>query len=184
MPYDFDQFCADCRRSLQADPGTAGREAVREHMEKLLAHPEFLDERLGPDITPGTHKLWEDPETGINILAHVKQGPTTSPPHDHGSVWAVYGNLTRHTDVTLWRRTDEGGDEGSAAVEPVGNFRIETGKAGLFDAGVIHSIDVPPDTRFLRVEGSNLDNIKTHRFDRKGKTVIFASRRDREQGGS
>ena len=41
MAYDLDQFIADCRSTLTRDPGPAGREQVRQNLERLLANPGF-----------------------------------------------------------------------------------------------------------------------------------------------
>jgi hypothetical protein len=43
MPYDLDQFIADCRTTLKRDPGPAGREHVRLSLERLLANKEFVE---------------------------------------------------------------------------------------------------------------------------------------------
>jgi len=36
MAYTLDEFAADCRRILKADPGPAGRETVRKRLQDLL----------------------------------------------------------------------------------------------------------------------------------------------------
>jgi hypothetical protein len=36
MAYTLDEFAADCRRILKADPGPAGRETVRRKLPDLL----------------------------------------------------------------------------------------------------------------------------------------------------
>ena len=45
MPYDLDQFITDCRKSLERDPGPAGREEVRKGLERLLEGRHRLAER-------------------------------------------------------------------------------------------------------------------------------------------
>ncbi len=39
------------------------------------------------------------------------------------------------------------------------------GHAGTYEDGKIHSIDYPDYARFIRVTGTNLDNIQRVRFD-------------------
>ena len=38
MPYGLDEFVADCRAILIRDSGPAGREDVRQHLERLLTN--------------------------------------------------------------------------------------------------------------------------------------------------
>ena len=40
-------------------------------------------------------------------------------------------------------------------------------QAGIYQDGAIHSIDYPDRARFIRVTGTNLDNIQRVRFDLK-----------------
>ena len=42
MAYDLDQFIADCRATLSRDPGPAGREEVRQQLERLLTNKDFV----------------------------------------------------------------------------------------------------------------------------------------------
>src|SRR5262249_13332534 len=41
MPYDLNQFIADCRSILKRDPSPRGREEVRSRLERLLADKQF-----------------------------------------------------------------------------------------------------------------------------------------------
>lgn len=171
MTYDFDQFCEDCRDSLAAEPGTPGRLKVREHVEKLLTNSAFIAEHLGPDVPPGVHKLYEDPELGFIVLAHSNRPNKNNTPHDHGSSWAVYGQAMNHTFMTEWSRTDDGAIDGRAELEAIRSYRLNTGDAALFDEGAIHSLHRPRETRLLRVTGAALENLVCHRYDVAEKTV-------------
>ena len=55
MAYDLNQFIADCRTSLARDPGPAGREQVRQNLERLLANKYFVEEFHGVSVYRG---LW------------------------------------------------------------------------------------------------------------------------------
>ncbi len=182
MTYTLDQFCEDCRNSILENPGTAGREAIRVHMEKLLANPGFVEERLGENVEPGRHTLYHDPETDVHVLAHIYKDPVKSVPHDHGRSWAVYGSITRHTDIAEWKRTDGSAGDDDVELEVDKEYRLKAGSAGLFDVGMIHSIDVPADTRFLRVTGTDLDSVETSRFDLENKKVMRTVRQPATAG--
>ena len=77
-------FAADCREALQSDEGPAGRAKVREHLQHALNDSTFLATHLGPEATNERTILYEDPDLGFCICAHVYSGPKQGQPHDHG----------------------------------------------------------------------------------------------------
>jgi predicted metal-dependent enzyme (double-stranded beta helix superfamily) len=164
MPYDLDQFTSDCRSILERDPGPTGREQVRRNLERLLSNKEFIDEYCGEHAPRGLTVLYEDPDLGFQILAHINDKARVSPPHDHGASWAIYGQATHYTDMIEWER-DEGDKAEQAKLKPIKKYRLMPGQAGIYQDGKIHSIDYPDSARFIRVTGTNLDNIARSRFD-------------------
>jgi len=167
MAYDLDQFIADCRATLTRDPGPAGREEVRLKLEKLLSNEDFIKAYCGDDQPRGLKKLYEDPELGFQVLAHINDKSRVSPPHDHGDSWAIYGQATKFTEMTEWEREDDGSDPKHAKLKAVKKYKLTPGKAGIYQNGAIHSIDYPDYARFVRVTGTNLDEITRVRFDLK-----------------
>ncbi len=165
MAYDLDQFIADCRTALTRDPGPQGREQVRVNLERLLGNPEFIRAYCGDNVPCGLKVLYEDPQLGFQVLAHVNEKARVSPPHDHGDSWAIYGQATQYTDMTEWAREDAGRDATHAALKPVKKYRLTPGHAGIYQDGAIHSIDYPDYARFIRVTGKNLDKIHRVMFD-------------------
>jgi len=163
MAYELNEFIADCRAILSRDPGPAGREDVRQRLERLLANQAFVAATCGEDVPTGLKVLYEDKDLGFQVLAHVNDKARKSPPHDHGASWAIYGQATRHTDMIEWAREDDGPDK--AKLKPVKKYRLLPGHAGIYQDGTIHSIDYPDSARFIRVTGTNLDNIQRVRFD-------------------
>jgi hypothetical protein len=164
MAYQLDQFISDCRSILARDPGPAGREQVRGRLELLLQNPDFV-RRHCEDAQRGLHVLYEDPELGFQILAHINDKARVSPPHDHGASWAIYGQATHYTDMIEWEREDDSSDPQHAKLKPVKKYRLMPGHAGIYQDGRIHSIDYPDNARFVRVTGTNLDRIQRVRFD-------------------
>jgi len=165
MSYDLDQFISDCRSILKRDPGPAGREEVRTRLEHLLSNKEFVEEYCGDNVPRGLKLLYEDPELGFQVLAHINDNARVSPPHDHGASWAIYGQATHYTEMTEWERKDDGNDPGKAKLNPVKKYRLLPGHAGIYQDGKIHSIDYPDHARFVRVTGTNLDRIARVSFD-------------------
>jgi predicted metal-dependent enzyme (double-stranded beta helix superfamily) len=164
MTYDLNAFAADSHSVLKADGGPNGREKVRASFEKLLRNDEFIHKHC-VEASPGLHLLYEDPELKFQVLAHINENPRVSPPHDHGASWAIYGQATEYTNVTEWERTDDGSDPTHAALEPTKTYRLTPGHAAIFQNGIIHSIDYPAKSCFVRVTGTNLDRIPRVMFD-------------------
>lgn len=163
MAYELKEFIADCRAILQRDPGPAGREDVRQHLERLLANKEFVAATCGDDVPGGLKVLYEDKELGFQVLAHINDKARKSPPHDHGASWAIYGQAAKYTEMIEWERV--GGDDQHAELKETKRYRLNPGQAGIYQDGAIHSIDYPDRARFIRVTGTNLDKIKRVRFD-------------------
>ena len=167
MAYNLDQFIADCRSALKRDPGPGGRERVRVKLEELLHNPEFVEQHCGKDVPRGLKVLYEDPDLQFQILAHINDKARVSPPHDHGASWAIYGQATEYTDMIEWEREDDGHDPKHAKLKPAKKYRLNPGHAGIYQDGKIHSIDYPDYAKFIRVTGTNLDNINRIRIDLK-----------------
>ena len=165
MSYTLEQFVSDCRAILKRDPGPAGREQVRLKLERLLNNKEFVEQCCGEQVPRGLKVLHDDAELGFQILAHINDKARVSPPHDHGASWAIYGQATHYTDMIEWEREDDGRDPKRAKLKPVKKYRLLPGHAGIYQDGKIHSIDYPDNARFVRVTGTNLDNIARVRFD-------------------
>src|SRR5437899_12875752 len=110
MSYDLDQFVSDCRAILTRDGGPKGREEVRVKLEQLLANKAFVEAYCGEQVPRGLKVLYEDPDLGFQILAHINDKARVSPPHDHGASWAIYGQATKYTDMIEWEREDNGAD--------------------------------------------------------------------------
>lgn len=158
MSYSLNDFCDDIRSILRERDDHDSHEQVRRKLEQLLVDPDFLAEYLGADAAPGVQQIHEDPQQGFCVLTYNMTTPRTSPPHDHGESWAVYGQAGGHTDMTLWQA---GGD----TLEAVRTFRLEPGQAGLFDVREIHSIDYAKGARFVRVTGVDLAKVSRRVFD-------------------
>jgi hypothetical protein len=172
MTYTLDAFVKDAQAALKAHEGPPGREQVRVLLEKLLANERFVDEAVGPATPMGTRKLYEDKELGFVVLAHCNAKPHKSPPHDHGSSWAVYGPAIKYTDMSEYRRVDGGDGAGEARLEKVRSYRLEPGHAGVYDVRAIHAIDYPEGSRFVRVTGRDLDYVQRLKFDMAGGKAI------------
>lgn len=173
MSYTLEAFCRDCAQSLRADPGSGGKERVRIHLERLLADRDFVARHVGPDAALGVHLLYRDPDLGFCVLAHINREPRTSPPHDHGSSWAIYGQASAYTDMTEYRRQGDTVGPGHAELEVQRCYRLEPGQAGLYDVGAIHAIAYGEGARFVRVTGANLEQVPRLKFDLEEQSAVL-----------
>ncbi len=162
MAYELEHLAADIRAALVAEPGAAGRQAACRFVEKALGDDTFVAAHL-KDRAPGAHPrelLYEDPELGFCICGHVYDGAALGEPHDHGSVWAIYGQARGRTEMTEYRVVEAGAGDAPALVEPVESYALEPGQARLYDVGAVHAPRRDRPTKLIRIEGRNLDNVQ------------------------
>lgn len=160
MSYTLEQFAADCRAALLADDGPDGREQVRQCVTKALNDKDFVAEYLGADATKERDILYEDPDLGFCICAHVYDGPKQGQPHDHGPTWAIYGQAVGETEMTDWEIVSppEGGFPGK--VEMVKSYRLKPGDVHLYQPGEVHAPLRDGPTRLIRIEGKNTEHLQ------------------------
>jgi hypothetical protein len=159
MAITLEQFAADCHAALKQNPGTPGRQKVRDLVAQALADPDFVATYLPPG-TPERHLLYEDPELGFAILAHGYVGAKGSKPHDHGPSWAIYGQAAGETIMTDWDCVARPTDSALGKASFVRDYVMKPGDAYLYDVGVLHSPERKGDTRLLRIEGLNMAKVK------------------------
>jgi len=160
MAYTLEKFAADCREALQSDTGPGGRARVREHLQHALSDSTFLDAYLGPNATDERAILYEDPELGFCICAHVYSGPKQGQPHDHGPTWAIYGQAAGETEMTDWRMVTPPQGDQPGKVEMVRTYRLKPGEAHVYEVGDVHAPYRAAPTKLIRIEGRNTDKVK------------------------
>ncbi len=171
MGYSLDDFCDETRAILVERDDPDGREIIRQKLELLLRDVAFCAQHVGPDNDAGVNQIFEDPDLHFCVLAYNMAQPRTSPPHDHGESWAVYGQVAGYTDMTLWSASAHGQEEGDGNIEPVRTFRLEPGQAGLFGVRDIHSIEDPAGSKFVRVTGVDMSQETRRVYDPEAGTV-------------
>ena len=160
MPYTLEQLSADIRKTLKADSGPAGKEAVSGLVAKVLRDEDFVATHLTAEQCRPRKVLYEDPELGFCICGHVYEGAANGPPHDHGSSWAIYGVAKGDTEMTDWRIIKAAEGETPNLVEPVKTYVMKPGDAHVYDVGAVHSPKRAGPTKLVRIEGKNLDHVK------------------------
>jgi hypothetical protein len=159
MSLTLEQLSAACRAALTADPGVEGRRKVCALIQQVLTDKEFVAAHLGDDV-PERKVLYEDPELGFCILAHVNHGARESKPHDHGPSWAIYGQAEGETVMSDWALVEPAGEDKPGRVRLVREYSLTPGQAYVYNEGDLHSPRRNGSTRLIRVEGRNLENIR------------------------
>jgi len=161
---NLQQFAAECRSVLKADPGPEGRRKICKRLEELLRDPQFVKESVN-ERTSERQILYEDPELGFCILAHNYTGAKTSPPHDHGPSWAIYGPAKGETEMTDYDRVAEPEEGAPGKARPTRTYKLTPGVAHVYNERDLHSPLRRGPTQLVRIEGLNMDRIKRARFD-------------------
>ena len=162
MNYTLNQFAADIRAALKADPGRGGKATVSQYVGRALTDPAFVAAHLKDRASGGNPReiLFEDPELGFCICGHVYDGPANGSPHDHGESWAIYGQATGVTEMTDWKIVERGEAAKPALVEPVRTYDMKPGDAHFYDVGDVHSPRRAAGCKLIRIEGKNLDHVR------------------------
>jgi hypothetical protein len=160
MSYTLDDLATDCHNALAADPGPAGREEVRKHLERALQDTRFVTAHLGPDNVTPRRQLYHDPEFDFCIMAHVYTGAKGGEPHDHAGTWAIYGQAEGTTVMTEWRKVKAPEGDQPGVAEPIKVYDLKPGMAVVYNEDMLHSPQRDGPTRLIRIEGHNLDGVK------------------------
>ena len=160
MPYTLEALAGDIRATLKSGAISDTGPKVAGLVEKALKDKNFVDANLGRPGMKTREVIFEDPETGFCICAHTYEGAASSPAHDHGPSWAIYGQAIGVTEMTDWKIVKKGEGEDPSIVEPVRVYKLEPGMAKFYDVGAVHSPKRDGATKLIRIEGKNLDTVK------------------------
>lgn len=159
MSLSLEQLSAGCHDALAADPGVVGRQKVCALIQEALKDQKFVAAHLGDDV-PERKIIYEDPELGFCILAHVNRGARESKPHDHGPTWAIYGQAKGETMMSDWELVEAAAEDKPGRVRLVRQYSLTPGMAHVYNEGDLHSPRRDGPTRLIRVEGRNVEKIR------------------------
>lgn len=163
--FTLETFAADCHDALKADPGPGGREKVRQIVEEVLKDKDFVATHLHDGVEKERNVIYEDPELGFCICAHVYKDARKGYPHDHGSTWAIYGQAVGETEMTDWKIVIPAEGEKPAKVALDKSYHLKPGDAHLYPVGAIHAPMRDGPTRLIRIEGVNTENLPRTRIE-------------------
>lgn len=159
MGYTIETFAAECQRLLKADSTPAGREKMRLLVEDALKDEKFTGQYLN-ERTPDRQVVYEDPELGFCICAHMSHGAKEANPHDHGSSWAIYGQAIGETEMSDWEVLEAPKEEQPGKVRRARVYSLKPGMAHVYNEGDVHSPKRTATTGLIRIEGKNTQKMK------------------------
>ena len=165
MGYSLEQFSSECHRILKQDAGVEGRKKICTLVKDVLKDDDFVKTHLGDDV-PDRKVLYEDPELGFCILAHVNHGAKDSYPHDHGPSWAIYGQARGETIMTDYEPVARPGEGEPGKARPIKDYTLTPGMAYLYNEGDLHSPRRDGPTRLIRIEGKNMEKVQRFPYER------------------
>jgi predicted metal-dependent enzyme (double-stranded beta helix superfamily) len=147
--FNKDQFVADCRAAVAADPTSR---AVRDVVARAISDPGGLARELGEPKQGGLETLYRSPDLMIlNVLCRPE---LVVRPHNH-TMWAVIGVWSGREDNILWRRLP---DEANGKIEAAGAKALSARETVAFGPEVIHSLinPLPRMSAAIHVYGGDL----------------------------
>ena len=159
MPATLESFASECRQILKADPGPAGREQVRELVQQILKDETFVTTYIN-DNTPDRQVIYEDPELGFCICAHLNRGSKEANPHDHGSSWAIYGQAFGETEMSEWEIVEPASEAKPGRVRRKKVYSLKPGMAHLYTENEVHSPTRVAATGLIRLAGTDTQMLK------------------------
>src|SRR5512132_2010091 len=159
MRHTLDKFAAAVHDILKKNHGPSERLNVCTLVLDVLKDDAFIALHLGDDV-PERKILYEDPDLGFCILAHVYHGAKESAPHDHGPTWAIYGQAAGETLMNEWALVEPASEQKPGKVRHVRAYPLKRGMAHVYNEGDLHSPKREGSTRLIRIEGRNMDKVK------------------------
>ena len=153
-----------CQKILSDRPGPEGREKIAELLQVLLSDPVNVD-ALVPESTGERDMLYKDPELGFCILAHKYDSEKTSPPHDHGPSWAIYAQARGETIMRDFDKVEDASACKPGKVKVSRTYSLKPGIAHVYNEGDLHSPTRVGPTSLVRVEGTDMSQVKRLSFE-------------------
>ena len=153
MAHSIESFSQQVHDILFAEPGPAGREKVRGLLEAVVNDPAFAEQHLG-DEQPQRRVLYQDAELGFAILGHVFKEARRTQPHDHGSSWAIYGQVEGETTMDGWDIVEAATADAAGKVRLRDSIVLKSGSVRVYNEGEIHSPRRDGPAKLVRIEGN------------------------------
>jgi len=159
MNFTLETFASEVQKLLQNDSSPMGREKVRDLVQEALKDEKFIGTYVN-DNTPDRQVVYEDPQLGFCICAHVNRDAREANPHDHGASWAIYGQAFGETEMSDWEVLEAAAEGKPGKVRRGRVYTLKPGMAHIYNEGDVHSPKRVAATGLLRIEGKNTQKMK------------------------
>ena len=184
--YTVEAFVADVNEIFDSTKDAlAQAQGVADHMETLLAEPDWLERAIELPEEEGygrfTIHLDEDsghPGNGWWLMVSVQKPGQDNLPHDHGAAWVVYGVYQGAIRQRKWRWHYPGEGVDRPQIKETGSFVQKDGAVAFFLPGEIHDTLNVEEGRSLvvRLESQKLDRIVRYQYNPEERTVKVMDR--------
>jgi uncharacterized protein (DUF2249 family)/predicted metal-dependent enzyme (double-stranded beta helix superfamily) len=137
---------------------------VKALLERLLASIDPQEPWISRLINRGlpSRVLYRDREHGFVQVGHVQAKGHHNPPHDHGNCWLVYGVYHGVTEITSYRRANDGKLESAATLAKAGVSRLNAGSAAVYLPGEILSTLAVEHSVVLRFVSGDVNAVRRY----------------------
>jgi hypothetical protein len=167
MGFSLESFAAECPPRIKSHTSAAGRGKVVDLVREALKDEKFVGSYVN-DNTPDRQVLYEDPELGFCICAHLSRGAKEANPHDHGSSWAIYGQAIGETEMSDWEVLEPASEGNPGKVRRARVYTLKPGMAHVYNEGDVHSPKRVTTTGLIRIEGKNTQKMKRFAYQAVG----------------
>ena len=132
----------------------------------LLDFPK-IKSKLSSLLTDGSVCIWGNDSDQMQILYHATSSPDAGMPHDHGTSWALYFQVSGVTQMTMYK--DAAGNNPANQAERVilnETIQMRPGIGIYFPPGSVHSAAHPTaPASWIRLTGQDLSKLSRRAFD-------------------
>ncbi len=172
----FREFVESVRAVIARTDGVTARlQEIRPSFAALLADPSWLPEELSrPAEASGmgsgiaTYLLYRASDGGLSVSCLVVSAGSHTPVHDH-LAWGLVGLYRGEQEEEVFRRLDEGGEEGVARLELVERRHLRPGDFYelIPPDGDIHRVLCAPGGHSVSIHllGNDVGCVDRHRYE-------------------
>jgi len=183
--YTLDEFVQDVGQvfSDHNDP-RAQAQKVSKHLSGLLKVPDSLEGRLDPptdgEFTMQNLHLDKDrghPSPGFLVMVSTLAAGWGNVPHDHGTIWVVYGVYKGSIQQTKYQWVYPEGEWTAPQFTVIQKFIQKPGEISFFLPGEIHDTSNASTERSLvvRVESRSLEGHWRHMYNLENNAAVAST---------
>ena len=164
MPITVAKLVHNCRQILLEDSGPEGRIQVAALLSEILSDQANVDALITAD-TSERDVLYEDPDLGFCIIAHVFKEAKVTKPHHHGPAWAIYAQASGETKMTDYEWATPDTKKVPGKVRATKTYDLKPGDAHVYNEGELHAPTRVGPTSMIRIEGIDLTTVHRRLYE-------------------